>query len=277
VGKSWDQYRLGEPYEAPRRKGLKTFAIVAALLAITILPAMAAKGGQGAGGGGKGHGGSGSTGGSCTASAPRVSIDNTYAWASKGSWGMPGQKLSYAIDVFNNDLGCGSSTFAVDLAAPDGFAVSMPTSTITLGSASTGYVWAYVTSPSSAADGDYALNAAVKRGSDLGGGDKSYYKVYSSDTTPPKLYWENPTDGSTVSGRSLNIGFASNDDHAVKTVEILLDGNVVDSMSCDNVASDCQISYTWSIGRASGQHTATFRSTDWMGNVASDKATFTVG
>ena len=61
MGKSWDQYRLGEPYEAPRRKGLKTFAIVAALMAITILPAMAAKGG-----GGKGHGGTtgGSTGGS---------------------------------------------------------------------------------------------------------------------------------------------------------------------------------------------------------------------
>jgi hypothetical protein len=55
MAKSYDEYRLGEPYERPRRKGLKTFAIVAALMAITIVPAMAAKGG----GGGKGHGGSG--------------------------------------------------------------------------------------------------------------------------------------------------------------------------------------------------------------------------
>lgn len=66
MGKSWDQYRLGEPCEAPRRKGLKTLAIVAALLAITILPAMAAKGGGGGSathGGGKGGGTGGSTSG----------------------------------------------------------------------------------------------------------------------------------------------------------------------------------------------------------------------
>jgi hypothetical protein len=59
MGKSWDQYRLGEPHEAPRRKGLKTFAIVTALMAIMILPAMAAKGGNG----GKGHSTGGSTSG----------------------------------------------------------------------------------------------------------------------------------------------------------------------------------------------------------------------
>src|SRR5215467_12500063 len=60
MAKSYDEYRLGEPYERPRRKGLKTLAIVAALMAITILPAMAAKGG--AGGGGKGHNSGGTTG-----------------------------------------------------------------------------------------------------------------------------------------------------------------------------------------------------------------------
>jgi len=66
MAKSYDEYRLGEPHDPPRRKGLKTLAIVCALMAITILPAMAAKGGAGGGGGGKGHGGStgGSTGGS---------------------------------------------------------------------------------------------------------------------------------------------------------------------------------------------------------------------
>jgi hypothetical protein len=57
MAKSWDEYRLGDPYEPPRHKGLKTVAIVAALMAITIVPAMAAKGG-------KGHGGS--SGGSTT-------------------------------------------------------------------------------------------------------------------------------------------------------------------------------------------------------------------
>jgi hypothetical protein len=67
MGKSWDTYRLGEPHDPPRHKGLKAFAIVAALMAITILPAMAAKGGNGAAGGSKGgHGGGGSTTGSGT-------------------------------------------------------------------------------------------------------------------------------------------------------------------------------------------------------------------
>jgi len=71
MAKSYDEYRLGEPYERPRRKGLKTLAIVAALMAITILPAMAAKGGGargggGGGGGGKGNGGTTGSGGTLT-------------------------------------------------------------------------------------------------------------------------------------------------------------------------------------------------------------------
>jgi hypothetical protein len=53
MGKSWDSYRPGEAHEPPRRKGLKTLAIVAALMAIMMLPAMAAKGS------GNDHGGSG--------------------------------------------------------------------------------------------------------------------------------------------------------------------------------------------------------------------------
>jgi hypothetical protein len=63
MAKSYDEYRLGEPYERPRRKGLKTLAILAAMMAITILPAMAAKGGGGKGGGGGSTGGTTGGGG----------------------------------------------------------------------------------------------------------------------------------------------------------------------------------------------------------------------
>jgi hypothetical protein len=101
----------------------------------------------------KGKPGRGSTTTSCTQSAPRVTIDNTWAWGAFGSWGMPGQQLTYAIDVINNDVGCSSSSFVVTVSAPSGFSVSVPSSTITLNSASMGYVWAYVTSPATAADG----------------------------------------------------------------------------------------------------------------------------
>jgi hypothetical protein len=278
MGKSWDQYRLGESYEAPRRKGLKVVVILVALLAITILPALAAKGGSG----GKGHGGGGGSGSSgstsCTQSPPRLSIDNTWAWATPGSWGTPGQTLTYAIDVLNNDVGCGASSFSVSVNAADGFSVSIPTSTISLGSASAGYVWATVTSPGGAADGNYPLTASVQRVGTSGdaASETSYYKVYSTDTTAPKLFWMSPSDGGAVSGSTTYVGFASSDDHAVKRLEVVLDGVTVASLLCDDISYDCQVSYKWSIGRASGQHTARFTSTDWMGNTAAQTATFTV-
>jgi hypothetical protein len=86
----------------------------------------------------------------------------------------------------------------------------------------------------------------------------------------------NPADGGALSGRSANVGFASSDDHAVRKLEAFVDGDTVAHVLCDNVASDCQLSYSWSIRGVRGQHTATFTSTDWMGNVATQTATFTV-
>ena len=212
----------------------------------------------------------------CTSNAPRASIDNTWAWGAPGSWGLPGQQLTYAIDVLNYDVGCGLSSFVVTLSAPDGFSVSMPSSTITLNSASTGYVWAYVTSPTTAADGDYPLTATVERAGTSSPAATSSYKVYSSDTVAPKIYWTNPSDGGALSGRSAYVGFASSDDHAVKKLDLSIDGVSVGSKLCDNVSYECQLSYKWSLRRVRGQHTATYTSTDWMGNVATQTATFTV-
>jgi hypothetical protein len=241
---------------------------IALVSVLTLAPtAMARTGGKPAGGG------------TCTQSEPRGSIDNTWAWASPGSWGLPGQQLTYAIDVFNNDVGCGSSSFVVTFSAPSGFSVSIPSSTITLSSASSGYVWAHVTSPSTAADGDYPLSVSVQRAgssSTTASSGTSYYKVYSTDTVAPKLYWENPTDGGSLSGRTTYVGFTSSDDHAVKRLDLFVDGVSVASTVCDDISSDCQVSYNWSIRRVHGQHTATYTATDWKGNVATETASFTV-
>jgi hypothetical protein len=212
----------------------------------------------------------------CTSNAPRASIDNTWAWGAPGSWGLPGQKLTYAIDVLNYDIGCGSSNFVVTLSAPDGFSVSMPSSTITLDSASSGYVWANVTSPATAADGNYPLTATVEGAGSSTSAGTSWYKVYSSDTAAPNIYWTNPSDGGALSGRSAYVGFASSDDHAVKKLDLSIDGVSVGSKLCDNVSYECQLSYKWSLRRVRGQHTATYTSTDWMGNVATQTVTFTV-
>jgi hypothetical protein len=146
-------------------------ALVALVLAFALVPTALA----------------GKPGGSrCMQNAPGVIVDNNFAWGQSGSYGLPGQRLTYAIDVLNNDVGCGSSTFTLIFSAPSGFAVSVPASTISLKSGSSGYLWAYVTSPTSAADGDYPLAAKVTRAG-TSGSFASYYKVYSSDTVAPTL------------------------------------------------------------------------------------------
>ena len=92
----------------------------------------------------------------------------------------------------------------------------------------------------------------------------------------PKLYWMNPVDGSAVSGRTTYVGFSSSDDHSVKELVVYLDNALVATKVCDGITYDCQLSYKWSTRRVRGQHTATYQSTDWMGNVATQTVTFTV-
>jgi hypothetical protein len=239
-------------------------ALAAAIaLVVAASPAEAAKPG-------------GSSGGTCVQSAPEVHIVNTSAWATPGSWGVAGEQLSYAMDVFNRDSGCGTSSFTVSLSAPDGFAVSGPVS-VSVASRSDAYAHGTVTSPGSAADGNYTVTAAVARsGSAPAGSAQSVYIVYSSDTTAPKEYWLNPADGSAISGRSANVGFAASDDHQIAQVSIAVDGVTVATTACSNVAYECQLSYNWSIRRVSGAHTATFTARDYVGNTAATSTTFSV-
>jgi hypothetical protein len=241
-------------------------AAVAALVLALVPTAVAGKPGGG------GHGGSGS----CTRNTPGVAIDNNYAWAQSGSYGMPGQQLTYALHVINYDVGCSSSSFVVSVNAPGGFSVSVPTNTISLKAGVSGYLWAYVTSPSTIADGDYPLTATVVRSGTASpaGTATSYYKVYSTDSTAPTLYWPNPGEGQTLSGRSYNVAVSSSDDHAVKKIELYLDGAYTSTAQCDDISYACQLNYSWST--VPGQHTATFRSYDWMGNVGVLTVNFSV-
>jgi hypothetical protein len=214
----------------------------------------------------------------CVPAAPRASVDNNWAWGGSGSWGMPGQSVRYAIDVFNNDAGCGASDFVVAVAAPSGFSVSMPTSTISLASLGTGYVFADVTSPNSIGDGDYPITATVSRvgASPEAPTGTSVYKVYSTDSAAPELYMVYPADNTMISGRSTYVSVEANDDHAVRRVDLSIDGTHIATTTCDNISYACGVSYVWSIRRVHGTHSATFAATDWMGNVATETSTFTV-
>jgi Bacterial Ig domain/NPCBM-associated, NEW3 domain of alpha-galactosidase len=221
------------------------------------------------------HNGSGTSG--CTRATPGVAVQNTYGWGQFGSWGLAGQRLGYQVRVDNLDVGCGSTTFNFSLSAPSGFTVEVPTSSVSLRSGRSTYLWAYVTSPSTAADGDYPLTATVTRSAS---GDTAsqaaLYKVYSSDSTPPTLFFSNPSDGETLSGSSYTFAVWSNDDHAVQRIELSIDGVYRTTVTCDDIAYNCALSYRWSLRNQQGQHTATFKSYDWMGNVGVLPVTFNV-
>lgn len=251
---------------APRLRIALTAALAGAVL--VLAPTSTAAPGGGGSGGGKT---------SCTRNTPGVSVDNNWAWGQTGSWGLPGQQLTYGIKVVNYDVGCGSSSFVASLSAPDGFSVSFPTNTISLKSSYSGYLWANVTSPNAIADGDYPLTVTVQRTTTpSSAASTSYYKVYSSDTVAPTLYFPNPGDGTTISGNSYNVVVSSRDDHAVKSIDLYIDNVFKSSASCDDIAFSCSLSYKWSLSGVSGQHTATFRSYDWLGNVGVLTTTFTV-
>lgn len=136
-------------------------------------------------------------------------------------------------------------------------------------------MWAYVTSPNPVADGDYPLSVTVTRGATSTGPFTSYYKAYSSDSVAPNLYYPNPWDGATVSGSSYAFAVASSDDHAVKKIDLYIDNVYRSTSLCDDITAECQLYYVGSPG-AAGQHTATFKSTDWLGNVGVLTTTFTV-
>jgi Bacterial Ig domain len=249
-------------------------ALIALLVAgLAAGTTFAAKGGGGGSAGGGAHHGGGGAG--CVVNAPGVAVQNTWAWGSWGSYGLPGQRLGYLVTVLNNDTGCGSSSFVMSLSAPSGFSVSIPTNSISLKSSSTGYLWAYVTSPTSAADGDYSLAVAVVRSGTTAqtASTSTYYKVYSSDFTAPTLFWPSPGEGQTISG-TYNVVVSSSDDHEVSRIELLIDGSYKSTTTCDDVSYTCQLNYSWS--GAVGPHAATFKSYDWMGNAGQLTTSFTV-
>jgi hypothetical protein len=202
-----------------RRPSASVTVAVLTVFALVLVSAAGAatdksNGKPGGGGGGK----------SSSRKTPAVVVDNTWAWAAPGSYGLPGQQLTYAIDVVNYDVGCSSSSFVVGVFTPSRFSVSLPTSTISLRSGSSGYLWAYVTSPSVIANGDYPLTVTVQRaGSTDTASTTTWYKVYSSDSVAPTLYWPSPGDGTTITGRSYNVAVSANDDHAVKHIDRYLD------------------------------------------------------
>src|SRR5215831_20690204 len=258
-----------------RRLPAARIVLVGVLLALTLVPGALANRGP------NGHTFAArrptSGGGGCTPNAPGVAPQNTYGWGQFGSWGLPGQRLGYQVRVDDLDVGCGSATFSFSVSAPSGFTVEVPTSSVTLRSGTSAYLWAYVTSPSTSADGDYPLTVTVTRsGNGTRASQVTHYKVYTSDSTPPTLFFSNPADGETLSGSSYTFAVWSNDDHAVQRIELYIDGLHQATTVCPDVSYNCALSYRMSLRRLHGQHTATFMSYDWTSHVGLLTVNFTV-
>jgi hypothetical protein len=83
--------------------------------------------------------------------------------------------------------------------------------------------------------------------------------------------------GCTTDSGLADLGDRSNADHAVQRIELYIDHMYRTSMTCDDIDYNCALSYKLSLRRLRGQHTATFKSYDWMGNPAEKTVTFTVG
>ena len=92
------------------------------------------------------------------------------------------------------------------------------------------------------------------------------------------MFWANPGDGTSISGRSYNVSVASSDDHQLTKIELYIDNahSPTATNSCDGVAYRCQLFYKWAIRRVHGQHSATFKSYDYLGNVGALTVTFNV-
>jgi len=248
--------------EAPSVRIVLTAAIAAVVLVLVLVLVPSARAGNG--------------GGRCTRNAPGISVDNTWGRGKTGSWGLPGQQLKYAIRVTNYDVYCSSSSFVVSVSASSGFSVSIPTNTVTLKSTTSGYLWAYVTSAAVSADGDYPLTLTVERaGASSPTVSTSYYRVYSSDAVAPALFWSNPGAGEVISGGSYTFAVWSNDDHEVRKIDLYIDNVYTATTLCEDISYNCQGYYPLSL-RVSGQHTATFESYDWIGNVGVLTVPFTV-
>jgi hypothetical protein len=92
------------------------------------------------------------------------------------------------------------------------------------------------------------------------------------------LFWASPGDGTAISGRSYNVSVSSSDDHQVTKLELYLDNDHAPTATtlCNGVSFRCKLVYTWNIRRVHGQHSATFKSYDYLGNVGTQTVSFTV-
>lgn len=216
----------------------------------------------------------------CTPDVPHVQIQNTFTWASWGTWAKQGQKVPYQIAVYSYD--CVTANYTVTVKAPDGFSQDLTTFTASLKPRQIKYFNVNITSPADVPVSDYPVVAASSETHrdgtvTTGNSDTSYYKVYTSDTTPPAFNWQSPGTGNTVSG-TVSLSDTTYDEHLARKIELYIDGALVASNTNDGIVGRyTTVGYNWNTkGVAKGVHTLVFKGYDDFGNEADDTWQLTV-
>jgi hypothetical protein len=92
----------------------------------------------------------------CTAAAPTLSLSGSSAAVAAGS------TVSYTVNVRNNDSAqCGTTSFNLARTVPTGWTGALSAATIALAPGASGSTTLQVTSPASAAQGDYGIGTGI--------------------------------------------------------------------------------------------------------------------
>jgi hypothetical protein len=198
------------------------------------------------------------TGSTCQRSAPTVSVSPA------SQTGAPGTAKAYTVSVTNrNTAACGSASFAMSQVLPAGFGGSFGAASLSIGagaSASTGWT---VSSPSTATDASYTLDATASETSVANAATAHASYVVFKDGVGPTVALTSPAGGASFSGNSVTLSASASDASGVQQVEFLVNGS--------RLATDTSAPYSakWTIRKlARGSYTLSVRATDKAGNVA---------
>ena len=136
-----------------------------------------------------------------------------------------------------------------------------------------GYLWVYATSPGTAADGDYPLTATVVRRRGVSVGTRRQAPPSATTRcTRPTASLRRSSGRIPATGRQSPAAPTTWLSHRATTMRSrrsISTSTMCTSLRCSATTPPytCQLNYSWSLGGATGQHTATFKSYDWMDNV----------
>lgn len=197
----------------------------------------------------------------CVRALPGISISPLSQSAA------PGKSIAYQISVTNNNnIGCGTSTFAFTELLPSGWTSSYSPFTASLAAgASTSVTWAVNLPATGLIEQSYPIYTTVYDTLATASLAKVQGNaiVTTPDTTLPTVKIDSPVNGASVSGSSVTISASASDNIGVARVEFWVNGKLTSSDSA------APYSFKLNLRKLKGLLTIEARAVDAAGNTAS--------